>query len=187
MGAFYANLTLREPEQGQVVEALKRARRSSIVSPKSGDCLAVFDEQMDHQQEGVLSDLASELSKEFDCVALAVLNHDDDVLWYRLYRSAELLDEYNSSPAYFDPTAGAAPPTGGNAAVLCNAFGKDAAVEEVQEILSKWGPVGYIFETDRHRDLVEALGLPPMTVGTGFRDLQVGLKLPTGFVATLGG
>jgi hypothetical protein len=98
---------------------------------------------------------------------LAVLNHDDDVLLYRLFENGRLLDEYNSAPAYPAPSNS---PTGGHPELLCKAFGANSA-SAVSAILRKpqrGGPDGYLFAVHRHLALVEALGLPIYAVGAGF-------------------
>jgi hypothetical protein len=83
MGNFYTNHTLRGPSQQAVAVAL--AGRSAVVAPSQDGCVVVFDEQSDYQDTHAISSLAERLSREFDCPVLAVLNHDDDILWYQLY------------------------------------------------------------------------------------------------------
>ena len=101
MGNFYTNYTLKGPSQQVVAAAL--AGRPAIVTPDQDGCVVVFDEASDEQDSAVITELASRLSRELRCPVLAVLNHDDDILWYQLYLGGELADEYDSSPGYFDP------------------------------------------------------------------------------------
>src|ERR1017187_6166492 len=95
MGNFYTNYTLRGPSQQSVAAAL--AGRSAIVTPAQDGCVVVFDEESDEQNQEIIAELASRLSGELRCSLLAVLNHDDDILWYQLYLSGELVDEYDRS------------------------------------------------------------------------------------------
>jgi uncharacterized protein (DUF433 family) len=178
MGNFYTNYTLRGPSQQSVATAL--AGRSAIVTPAQDGCVVVFDEQSDDQDSGVITELASRLSEELRCPVLAVLNHDDDILWYQLYLSGELADEYDSSPGYFDASAESCAPTGGDAQKLCSAFGA-ASVAEVESILRKSSldEGGYTFAVERHTDLARALGIPSFGVGAGFRYIADG-ELPEG-------
>jgi uncharacterized protein (DUF433 family) len=174
MGNFYTNFTLRGPIQQAVAAAL--GGRSAIVTPVQDGCVVVFDEQSDEQDSAVITELASRLSRELRCPVLAVLNHDDDILWYHLYMSGELADEYDSSPGYFDSSAEPSGPAGGDAQKLCTAFGS-SAVAEVQRILRDEG--GYTFAVERHADLARALGIPSFGVGAGYGYVSGG-ELPEG-------
>jgi hypothetical protein len=178
MGNFYTNYTLRGPSQQAVAAAL--AGRSAIVTPVQDGCVVVFDEQSDDQDSAVITELGSRLSRELRCSVLAVLNHDDDILWFQLYFGGELADEYDSSPGYFDPSAETSAPAGGDAQKLCSAFGTDS-VAEVERILRKsaFEEGGYAFAVMRHTDLARALGIPSFGVGAGFRYISDG-ELPEG-------
>jgi hypothetical protein len=174
VGNFYTNYTLRGPSQKAVADAL--AGRAAIVTPAQDGCVVVFDQESDEQNEGIIAELASRLSGQFRCPLLAVLNHDDDILWYQLYLSGELVDEYNSTPAYFEgDTSG---PEGGDPQKLCAAFGS-TAVKEVERILKK--PFaersGYVFAVERHSDLAGALQIPSFGVGASFGHISQG-ELP---------
>ena len=179
MGNFYTNYTLRGP--GQQAAAAALAGRSALVTRAQDGCVVVFDEQSDERDTAVISELASHLSRELRCPVLAVLNHDDDILWYQLYLSGELADEYDSSPGYFDaseeePSA----PAVGDVQKLCTAFGA-SAVAEVESVLRKssYDADGYTFAVERHADLARALGIPSFGVGAGYRYVSEG-ELPDG-------
>ena len=178
MGNFYTNYTLRGPSQQTVAKAL--SGRSAIVTPAQDNCVVVFDEESDNQDVRIIAALASRLSNEANCPVLAILNHDDDILWYRLYLSGELAGEYDSSPSYFDPSAEPSDPVGGDAKKLCSAFGA-SDVMEVEKILRKssFNDDGYTFAVDRHADLARALGIPSFGVGTGYQYVVSG-ELPDG-------
>jgi hypothetical protein len=138
----------------------------------------VFDEASDHQDQGIIAGLASILSQKFSCPVLAVLNHDDDILWYQLYSSGKLADEYDSSPGYFEGEP--SPPAGGDAQKLCSAF-EASAVAEVESVLRKtsFDEGGYAFAVHRHTDLARVLGISTFGVGLGFRYVSKG-ELPDG-------
>jgi hypothetical protein len=178
MGSFYTNYTLKGPSQQAVVGKL--TSRKAVVTPEHEGCVVVFDEQSDDQDQEVIADLASQLSSELQCPVLAMLNHDDDILWYRLYENGELSDEYDSSPGYFDPEAEPSAPAGGDAQRLCRAFGADdqAAVEAVLR-KSDDDDDGYVFALERHADLVRALGIPAWAVGTAYASFERG-EFPEG-------
>jgi len=169
MGNFYVNYTLRGPEPEVVVTALKG--RSAIVTPKDKGSVVVFDAEAESQDLGVFDAVGRGLSTELRCPVLAVLNHDDDVLLYRLFDDGELLDDYNSAPAYPTPSVA---PSGGNAELLCKAFEADnpSAVSAILQKPQRGGPDGYLFAVHRHLALVEALGLSVFAVGAGFSQVS---------------
>lgn len=178
MGNFYTNYTLRGPSQQAVAAAL--AERSAIVTQAQDNCVVVFDEASDDQDQKIITKLASQLSRDLRCPVLAVLNHDDDIFWYQLYLSGKLADEYDSSPGYFDASAEPSAPTGGDAHKLCTAFGV-SSVAEVENILRKssFDEGGYTFAVERHADLARSLGIPDFAVGAGFSSISDG-DLPEG-------
>ncbi|HEV2328497.1 MAG TPA: hypothetical protein VGY56_06890 [Verrucomicrobiae bacterium] len=171
MGNFYTNYTLRGPSQQSVANAL--AGRPAIVTREQDGCVVVFDQESDKQDEEIIAELASRLSGQFQCPLLAVLNHDDDMLWYQLYLSGELVDEYNSTPAYFEGDASG--PEGCDPKKLCAAFGSEAGTE-LEGILRKPSAErsGYIFAFERHADLAGVLGIPSFGVGASFEAVSNG-------------
>jgi hypothetical protein len=178
MGNFYMNYTLRGPSQQAVAAAL--AGRCAFVTPARNGCVVVFDEESDGQNPEVIVDLAPRLARELDCPVLAILNHDDDILWYQLYLSGGLADEYDSTPGYFDPSAEPSGPAGGDARKLCDAFGaSDVAAVERALRRSSFDEDGYAFAVERHADLAHSLGIPSFAVGAGYRDVVEG-ELPDG-------
>src|SRR5688572_11505292 len=101
MGSFYTNITLGTTDIDRVEAAMRQARRAALIAPPDEKCTVVFDEASEKQDIEILGALAMHLSRACSCPALAVLNHDDDVLVYLLYDAGELVDEYNSAPSYF--------------------------------------------------------------------------------------
>ncbi len=179
MGNFYVNYTLRGPSSEAVAKVL--AGRSAMVTPVNDGCVVVYDEESDTQNEEVIVELAAQLSHELDCPLLAVLNHDDDILWYQLYVGGELADEYDSSPNYFEAAAEPSGPAGGDAKKLCEAFGGGDAAE-VERILRKSAldEGGYVFAVMRHADLAHALGISSYGVGASFNYITESGELPDG-------
>jgi hypothetical protein len=177
VGNVYTNYTLKGPSRPAVARAL--TGRSAFVTPAQG-CVVVFDEQSDEQDTTIIAKLAARLSRELGCPLLAVLNHDDDILWYQLYLKGELADEYDSSPGYFDASAKPTAPAGGDAQKLGAAFGA-RNVAEIESVLRKssFDEGGYLFAIDRHTDLARVLAIPSFGVGAGFRYIP-SRELPDG-------
>lgn len=167
MGNFYTNYTLRGPTQADVSAAL--AGRRARITPMHQGCIVVFDELSDSQDTTLITRLASELSETFSCPVLAILNHDDDILWYQLYWNGDLTDEYDSTPGYFDPDSEPSSPNGGDVEKLCAAFDcHDRATVERVLRKSTFDDDGYVFAMDRHADLVRALGISDYAIGTAY-------------------
>ena len=177
MGNFYTNFTFKGPTQEEVVKAL--AGRTAYVTPEREGCVMVFDSEAEEQDQEVIAKMAKAGSMMFKCPVLAVLNHDDDIFWYQLYVQGKLVDQYDSTPGYFDGD-GDSGPEGGDAKKLCSAFGSQN-VAEVEKILRKSAEDddGYVFAVERHAALVEALGIPAWGVGAGYEYLEGG-ELPEG-------
>lgn len=171
MGNFYVNYTLRGPSQQAVADAF--AERKAVIAPLHKGCVVAFDEKSDRQDTDLIGNLASCLSSRFQCPVLAILNHDDDILWYQLYENGELTDQYDSTPGYFDPAAEPSPPTGGNATKLVTAFGSTNPTG-VDRVLRKssFDDDGYVFAFERHAELMQALGLPDYGVGTAYASFE---------------
>ncbi len=182
MGNFYTNYTLRTTNQKAVGTAL--SGRKAAVTPERNGCVVVFDEESDKQDEKCISELAAKLSREIHCPVLAILNHDDDILWYHLYEDGRLTDQYNSSPNYFEESEEPSAPTGGNAQRLCVAFGAtDVASVERTLRKSAFEEGGYVFAFQRHVDLVHLLGIPEFAVGTSYANFESG-EYPEGLSPT---
>jgi hypothetical protein len=173
MGNFYTNYTLRGVDQDAVVKALKG--RKAFVSPVCNGCMVVSEEESDRQDQRQIGKLAAHLSASLRCPVLALLIHDDDILWYELYEEGTLGDQYNSTPSYFDFSGESSdlPPTGGDAQKLCSVFesGNPAAVELIlrEPFLGK-----YVFASDRHADLIRELNLPTFARGCCYAGLAQG-------------
>ena len=170
MGNFYTNFAVHRAEQSDVLKAL--SKRSAFVSPSVNGTVVVFDEKSDEQDTDIISTLASDLSVRCDCSVLAVMNHDDDVLWYQLYTSGNLIDEYSSCPGYFSDDEEGDLPSGGNVAALASAFGS-TNVADVEHALRAINDE-FTFAIERHQALAQALGLPSFVVGGGFAYISDG-------------
>ncbi len=105
---------------------------------------------------------------------MALLNHDDDILYFELYEDGQKTDEYNSSPGYFGNEVDEEGPSGGNSVRLAKVFG----VNDPQKIEGALRQVDYVFAMERHHDLASALGLPEFSVGLGYSYLSSEGQIP---------
>lgn len=159
MGNFYTNIVLRDKDADAVAASMTEMNRRAYVSPTSLGTI-VFDERCDTQDLEELERLARQLSRRHG-PALAVCNHDDDVLWYALADGGRVLDRYNSFPALFDESTDE--PTGGDGSQLCESFGATARTSDVRALLRQTHS-DFGLEIDRHAELCRLVGLPMESV-----------------------
>ena len=167
MGAFYTNLTIRIEKLPELLSTLES--RCGYISPVNDGFATLWDREFDKAEHSVVA-LAAKLSRQLLTVCFAVTVHDDDVLYFDLFKDGHQLDKYNSSPGYFDESEDS--PSGGNAEVLCNIFGcsNSHEIEKVLRTNDLESDVG-IFATERHRRLASLIGLPRFSVGSSFEDI----------------
>jgi hypothetical protein len=183
MGLFYSNFTLRGPARHEVVEKLRTLKRTAFVSPTQNGFTTIYDRESDEQDFDLIERLGSALSESLNCPVLAAVLHDDDVLYYWLFRDGEVSHDYNSSPAYFDPDSEPLPPAGGDGHELCETFGCPSAENQVKHLLAQdlFSDEATIpGELERHEALAKMLGLPPCSVGVGYGTIEGGF-LPDEF------
>jgi hypothetical protein len=73
-----------------------------IVSPLQGSWSTVLEGHFAVRTAPWLPDFAKSLSAALATSTLALMVHDDDVLYYNLFREGAPLDCYNSNPQYFE-------------------------------------------------------------------------------------
>lgn len=171
MGNHYTNVVVAGPDRQDIAEVLTAMGRHAALSPTHEGRTVVYDALSDEQNPAELARLAGQISVRLLCPAWAVMNHDDDVLWYQLWDHGALVDEYDSCPDYFEPDGGDAEPRGGDGQKLGPALGSPAAASRINEILRS---DDYVFEAERHADLAEALGLPSDLLCCGYLALVSG-------------
>ncbi len=163
MGNFYTNIAVMAGAD-RVVPVLEHVGRDAYVAPSASGCV-IFDRECERQDTEILAALAETISRDVDTLAFAVLNHDDDVLWFQLYERGDLLTEHASEAG--SPTA--------SAWVLAKAFGRPTRVLATWLLLR----VPTLFEVLRHHLLMRVLGLPPASVGMGYEYIARG-EVPRG-------
>jgi hypothetical protein len=177
VGNFYTNVTLRGPEQARVLVAVKALGYRAFVAATGTELTVICEEQSDTQDNAIWLEVAKRFSEKLNCPALAVMNHDDDILSYALYRNGTLLDEYNSCPDYWGNADTPVPPRGGDAQTLCEVFGMPGNAVEVERILRTTTDCNdegadveeeFVFAWERHAALVKALDWPDIPYQQGF-------------------
>jgi hypothetical protein len=180
VGSFYTNITLRVADRDRVRRHLVARGLSAFLSRPEAGSLVVFERSSESQDPDVVDEVAANLSDELRCSALAVTNHDDSVLVCVLFDGGRLIDEYNSAPEYFGEEVSYAA-QGGDAERISLTLGVPDRAAQVAAVLAiQANEEGLVFETDRHAQLVESLGLPKCAVGAGYEYLRAG-EYPSGY------
>ncbi|MEM8757396.1 MAG: hypothetical protein AAGF47_06410 [Planctomycetota bacterium] len=168
MGAFYTNFCVRSDDPQAIGGLLKAEGRAALVSPSIGGWVVVFDQACESQEIDELQRLGELLSVKTGSVVFSALNHDDSVLLLDIFDRGQPVDTYNSCPNYFDEE-GAEEPEGGDANAVCRAVGLPEAASALEAVLHASNESDeYFMATDRHAGVVETLGLPGLSVGTGY-------------------
>jgi hypothetical protein len=92
MSAFYTTILVRGINRDRIVSWYRKQQRQGKVLPKQDGVTPVFDEKCQAQESKEITRFIGSLSKELECAAWAVINHDEDLLIYWLYSKGELKD-----------------------------------------------------------------------------------------------
>jgi len=186
MGNTYHNIVLRGAEQAAVIAAVERLRQAAFVTPIIEGHIVVYPEAY----QGIW--LAARLSRELHGPAFSVAVYDDDVLVYDLFADGVQTDHYDSNPGF--GTGRQLPPEGGNAELLCAAFGiSPEHAPEIEailhsspytaadgkstdfELVNQMADYPYLFATERHDGIVEQLALPlELDYATSYQQVERG-------------
>lgn len=174
MGSFYTNVTAIGPSAPKVAKWLTKGGRRAFLA-SDDRCTVVFDAQAEAQDESNAV-LARDLSAVFECPVVAVTVHDDSVLLLEAFDRGSQVDRYNSSPGYFTWDGEGEPPRpqGGNAIELLRLCGR-GDLRRLEDLLQG----EFLFENERHRALIQELGLPIASHGVGYQYLAEG-EYPSG-------
>jgi len=167
MGAFYANITVATSDTDAVAQSVRDLHRDAYVAPGDNRFTVVYDSEEMSEPDTIL--LLQTLTKRFDCAAIAVCIADDDVMFYLLADRGRILEEYNSNPDYNG--SGEAPPSGGDAKLLCATFRVPEREADVHRILHAYDSM---FESQRHMLLAREMGFPETSVSLGYTYIAQG-------------
>jgi len=158
MGSFYGNVTLLDTDLDAVAATIDR---SAFAAADLG-AVVVFLESDD---EGTPPPSAGPLSAALGRVAVAVMVHDDDLLFVEVHHDGDLI----FTGAIPDPSLvfdDGDPGEPFDPAAVVGALGR-GDVARVAAIAT----ADHVFASDCHQQLFEALGLPTLGVGWGYRYL----------------
>ncbi|MBL8099431.1 MAG: hypothetical protein JNK81_09625 [Anaerolineales bacterium] len=169
-------------ERDRVLEFLEKENRTAFVSPQQEKFVVIYDKESEDQDQKVIIDITRKLSKALGCSTFSSLVHDGDVFCYWLFENGKLVDEYNSTPDYFESeTDQPVAPIGGNAKKLCSAFHKEESLSEVTRIFEIAKDTALNLSNDInddligeeiHIELVKTLDMPLFAAEIGYYTIE---------------
>src|SRR5438045_3145331 len=81
MGNFYVNFSVKSGNRDLIVASLQEAGRVAYILPSDGNYIVVCEEEADTQATDSILAVGGLLSQELAVPVVAVLNHDDDLLY----------------------------------------------------------------------------------------------------------
>ena len=157
MGSFYTQVLVRNADEHRCAEVMRTLRRSSYVIPPQNNVSVVCDKESEDQNIDTLDSLAFTLSSKLSTSAVAVLNHDDDWLIFRLFNDGKFVGgvQVGHTPLSLR----------GPISKLRNLLNPRATLLPLYVALLR----PRIFQLQRHADIVDLLGLPQRSVGVGYK------------------
>jgi hypothetical protein len=168
-GNFYVNAVVIGPKPKDVIMFLKNAKYDAYISRAGENMTVVFEKGIDSPDDfNTITNFCSSLSLTLKCTVFLVQNHDDSVLYFKLYKNGKLLDQYDSCPGYFDGKLSA--PKGGDIQLLADIFNVKSKKTDLKSLLHPTSDKGkkYISALERHTNLVKLLKLPEVSIGFGY-------------------
>ena len=164
MGAFYTQLVVRGADAEQCADLLRELKRTALVIPAEGEVSVICDKQSEDQDIDVIDSLALTVSVRLKCSVVALINHDDDWLVFRYFDDDNFAGEL---------LVGHTPFSLRGSILLLRRFTNPRA-SRIALVLAFLTP--FVFQTQRHARLINILGLPPRSLGVGFR--YISAKFP---------
>lgn len=173
MGSFYVNICVRDISQAQIVEILERTKGQAIVGPEQNGWCGFVTSDLDSQDEKLIRAFLEGFSRKFDTHAVSVLNHDEDILVIKVWKSGVLIADYNSCPGYFrsNPTEADLQAVFSNIDVFVG-LARDVPESEFRSRMLD-GESGYVDTFEAHEFLISAIGLPKYTLGFSYKYASV--------------
>lgn len=178
MGSFYTTIAVGSVQQEEIRAVV--GERRAFMSPPAGGFTVLYPDQRLFLNPTEVMSLCSGLSATVCGPVMMAMVHDDDIMYYWLWTEGALVDRYISDPSYYEPHPNGHQPYGGDALELCRVFDSYSPEALKRTLYTAHGQENrYVFETDRHRDLVRLLGLPLFSAGIGFEYIEAG-EVPEG-------
>lgn len=159
MGAHYLSVQIKSDDRNAVlvlVEDMARAQNGRLlVAPALNGWIGLYPNDA-LSGEG----FAAEVSKKLGASVIALMVHDSDVFIYNLYQQGQLIDEYSSSPDYFEKVSQAERERlKGKPEVFQRLLGSAETVTALRALLSSKEDEKFVFAENRLEKFAELLSI----------------------------
>ncbi|MEL6150553.1 MAG: hypothetical protein AAFR56_13085 [Chloroflexota bacterium] len=170
MTTHYTNITLYGVEQDDVLTWCEDNHVAGYVSPTIDEITVLYENTLaehvaDEKPMEHLLARGAKLSQDLLVPAMVALVADDDLFMYVLYLDGQMIDHYMSYTTK--------PPVNGSVNVLRDTFDAEGEEKRIEAALRR---EGILSAAERHKELMDALALPPMMVDMGYDYLEEGEK-----------
>ena len=160
MGAFYGAIFVRTSHRdgvARVVDRIARRRRCRfLIAPPLAGWVAIYP-CMNGQDAG----LAQAICSKVEGFAVYTMVHDDDVFAYVLYRDGKRIDQFDSTPDYFETvSARKRASLRGKPEAFADLLENNGTEERLRELLSPDRTAGSAFKSQILAEFAGILRLP---------------------------
>ncbi len=159
MGNFYTQILACGATQSRCFKVMHDLKRRSVIAPPHRDIVTVLDASAEAQDVEELDSVAYTLANRLSKPTIAVVNHNNDLLTFRIF-----------GPDGFRGYCRSGMFRGGACKDLKTACRASCSAPAIWFAFVRPHP----FQISRHAHLVRLLDLPPWSVGLGFRRLSQG-------------
>lgn len=171
MGVTYGTVSIKGPAQEALVNWLRTKTIDAFVTTEQNGWTTFSDRYTDQLDPRWIESLLQSLTLDLTCVGIAITVYDEEQLNLWAAKHGVLQSRYNSCPGMemSDPDDEDMRPRLEDAPALLAMIGKQAAPDDLLQILGMDGAKEYMAPLDLHEELAAYLGLPENSVGLGHR------------------
>lgn len=156
--------------------AAKLVSKRALIGAAEGGWVSLYDQAAESQDSAEIHRVCWELSTNLDTAMFAFVNAQDEMFVYYLYRTGDLIDEYNSAPGP-NVTADTRTRLAGQPKMLLPYTPPGTTTEQIESVLQyetasrESGFASAVLPQDRLSRLATLLGIGTPRVLTGYNQL----------------
>lgn len=179
MTQSYGNISVKGAERDALLGWLAARKADAWVGPEAGGWCAFAEPATETFDLEAARDLMIALTRDLDCIALAVAVHNGDVLGLLAALRGRHVASYISYPAIFAkaPSVDNMRPTILGADALLAILGSDMSEMDLKRVLGFFSRDDFIYPLEIHADVIRTFALPPYGLKFGHARAEAG-ELP---------